>query len=73
MVDPPTKLATIQPSGVGFVGILGEALLVGVPALGGIGVGSNSMDGASDSMVARLGRVVVIAAVLAGRGGGVMG
>ena len=73
MADPPVESASIQSSAVGSDGRLANAVLAGVPDLGDKGVVSDPTDGAPSDRVARLGRIVLIAAAPAGRGGGVGG
>ena len=73
MVDPPVESASIQSSEVGFDGRLAGEVLAGVLAIGGIGVASDPIDRAPDGRLALLGRIVLIVAVPAGRGGGVGG
>jgi len=69
MADPPVKSASIQSSGVGFGGILADPAPMGVPAFRGMGMTSDSTDGGSGGRDARLGRILPIVGVLAGRGG----
>jgi len=73
MLDPPAKSATIQSSWVGFIGILADGVLMGVPAFGTTRVASDSTDRALDGRVARLGRIVRIGMVPTGRGDRVKG
>ena len=62
------KSATIQPSEVGVIKILVDAVSAGISALEGIGVASDSTNGASGGRVACVGRTVLIVVVLTGRG-----
>ena len=73
MADPPVESASIQSSGVGSIGMLAGLASAGLPVSGGIGVVSDSTNGGSGGRVVRLGRVVFMVAVLAGRGDRVKG
>ena len=63
----PAKSVTIRSSEVGFVEILADAASAGIPAFGGIEITSDSTDGAS-ATVGLVGWIVLIVAVLTGRG-----
>jgi len=67
-MDPPTKLASIRSSEVGFDRTVAGAVLEGVPVFGGVRMASWSTEGASVGRVERLGRALPIVVVLAGRG-----
>ena len=68
MANSLVRSATIQSSEVGVVGTLTDVTSVGISALGGIGVASDSINGASDGRGACIGRIVLIVAILTGRG-----
>ena len=73
MGGPPAKSATVQLSGVEFIGMLAETALMGVPAVGGRGVAPNSADGASSGTVTRVELILLVEAVRGRRGDGVKG
>jgi hypothetical protein len=68
IADSLVKSATIQSSEVGVIGMLGGAASAGISVLVGIGVASDSTNGASDGRVACVGRIVLIVVILTGRG-----
>jgi len=51
--------------------MLANAASVGVPPIGGRVAASNSADGASSVTIVRIGLIILVEAVLNGRGGGV--
>ena len=68
MGDALSKSITIRSSEVGDIGILANAVPVGISGFGGMGVTADSTDRTSDGEVTCLGRIVLVV-ILAGGGG----